>query len=537
MAAVTASSIPPTDPARARRWWTLGVTAMAMLVVGLDTTVLTVALPTLSQELGASTSQLQWFADAYLLVLASFLLPAGMLGDRFGRRPLMMASLLVFAVGSAWCAYASDAGSLIAARAFMGLGAALLIPLAFSLLVVLFEPQERPKALAVLGASTMLGMPLGPIVGGELLRHFWWGSVFVINVPLALVALAASWWLLPREHLPTRPPVDVVGVVLSALGLVSLTYGLIEGPNAGWSAPSVWGTVALGFGALGAFLGWERHALRAGRVEPLLEADLWFIPEFRWGALAASAATLVGFVALFATPIYLQGVLGTDALGTGLRLLPLLVGLMAGLPLGVRLAPLTGPRVPMTIGFSLLGMGSWLGAQTTVASGYGWVATWLAVFGAGFGLVLVTGQNLAIDTLAPERSASGGALVQVMRQMSSVIGIAGLGSLLNAVYRSSVDVTGLPGPAADVVRDSVSGGLAVAAQLGSSELATSVRSAFVAGLSSQMWATLVLAAVGVGLTLWKLPNTRPGEAATVRRPPAAAESVPAGEVDPTESRS
>ena len=525
-----------TDPARRHRWMTLAVTAMAMLVVGLDTTVLTVALPTLSSELHASTSQLQWFADAYLLALASFLLPAGMLGDRYGRRPVMMASLVVFAVGSAWCASATDPGSLIAARAFMGLGAALLIPLAFSLLVVLFEPQERTKALAVLGASTMLGMPLGPIVGGELLRHFWWGSVFVINVPLALIALTASWWLLPREQLPARPPVDVVGILLSAAGLVSLTYGLIEGPGAGWASPMVWGTVLGGLVALGAFLRWERRARRLGRVEPLLEADLLRIPEFRWGALAATAATLVGFVALFATPIYLQGVLGTDALGTGLRLLPLLGGLIAGLPLGVRLVPLTGPRVPMTIGFALLCTGSWLGAHTTVESTYGWVATWLAVFGAGFGLVLVTGQNLAIDTLAPERSASGGALVQVLRQLGSVIGIAGLGSLLNAVYRSQVDVTSLPAVAADTVRDSVSGGLAVAARLGSIELAESVRAAFVAGLGAQMWATFALAAAGVVVTWWKLPNTRPGQTAP-NDPRRQAESAAVATGDPTQSRS
>ena len=392
---------PDLDLARRRRWLTLGVTAVAMLVVGLDTTVLTVALPTLSEQLHASTSQLQWFADAYLLALASLILPAGMLGDRLGRRPLMMASLLVFAVGSAWCAYAGGAGSLIAARAFMGLGAAMLIPLAFSMLVVLFAPEERTTALAVLGASTMIGMPLGPIVGGELLRHFWWGSVFVVNVPLAVGALIASWWLLPRESLPPRPPIDIVGVVLSSTGLIALTYGLIEGPGTGWDAVSVWGPVLGGLLTLGAFLLWERRVRRAALVEPLLEADLWWIPEFRWGAVAASAATLVGFVALFSTPIYLQGVLGADALGTGLRLLPLVGGLMVGLALGVRLAPLTGPRPPMVVGYLLLALGAGLGALTSVESGYGWVALWLTVFGGGFGLVLVTGQNLAIDTLSP----------------------------------------------------------------------------------------------------------------------------------------
>ncbi|MCB0908283.1 MAG: DHA2 family efflux MFS transporter permease subunit [Nocardioidaceae bacterium] len=491
------------------RWWTLAVTSLAMLLIGLDTTVLNVALPTLSEDLHASTSQLQWFADAYLLVLASLLLPAGMLGDRWGRRPLMLAALTVFGLGSAWCAYAGSPGSLIAARAFLGLGAALLIPLAFSLLVVLFDRDERPKAMAVLGLSTMIGMPLGPIIGGELLRHFWWGSVFVMNVPVAAVALVASWWLLPRERPAARPPIDLVGVALSSIGLVSLTFGLIEGPSRGWGSPLVGVTIVVGLLLTVAFLRWERSVTGA---EPLLDRSLWWIPEFRWGALAASLASVVGFVALFTAPLYLQAILGTDALGTGLRLLPMLGGLMLGFVVAVRLATVTGPRLPMAIGFVAVIGAAALGATTRVDSGYGATATWLAVFGVGFGMVLISGQNLAVDILSTERAAAGGALIQVMRQVSSVLGIAALVSVLNTSYRGSVDVSGLPAEAADAVKDSVSGGLAVAARLGSPDLATSVKDAFVSGMSDQMWVTCALAVVGLVLTLWKLPNTRPGEA-------------------------
>lgn len=491
------------------RWWTLAVTSVAMLVIGLDTTVLNVALPTLSEDLHASTSQLQWFADAYLLVLASLLLPAGMLGDRWGRRPLMLTALTVFAAGSAWCAYAGSPGSLIAARAFLGLGAALLIPLAFSLLVVLFDRDERPKAMAVLGLSTMIGMPLGPIVGGELLRHFWWGSVFVMNVPVAAVALAASWWLLPHETPATRPPIDRVGVVLSSAGLLSLTFGLIEGPSRGWASPLVWATIVVGLTLLVAFLRWERSVTGA---EPLLDRSLWWIPEFRWGALAASLASVVGFVALFTAPLYLQAILGTDALGTGLRLLPMLGGLMAGFVVAVRLAAVTGPRLPMAIGFTAVIGAAALGATTRADAGYGSTATWLAIFGVGFGMVLISGQNLAVDILSTERAAAGGALLQVMRPTSSVLGIAALVSVLNTGYRSAVDVSGLPPEAADAVKDSVSGGLAIAARLGSPDLAASVKDAFVSGMAAQMWVTCALAVAGLAFTLWKLPNTRPGEA-------------------------
>ncbi len=503
---VTAPSIDST--ARAHRWLILAVTALALLVIGLDTTVLNVALPTLSQDLGASTSQLQWFADAYLLVLASLLLPAGMLGDRLGRRPLMIGALAVFATGSAWCAYAASPDSLIAARAFMGLGAAMLIPLTFSLLVLLFDPDERPKALAVLGVSTMIGMPLGPIVGGELLRRFWWGSVFVVNVPVACLALVASWWLLPRETLPPRPRIDVVGVVLSASGLVGLTYGLIEGPTSGWTSPVVLGSTIGGALVLGGFLGWERRVRRDDRTEPLLDDALLRVPAFRWGAFAASVASLVGFVALFTTPLYLHGILGTDALQTGIRLLPLIGGILVGFPLAVRLVPVVGPRLPMAAGFGLLGVGAALGARTSVTSGEGRLALWLTVFGAGFGIVLITGQNLAVDTLSPERSASGGALVQVLRQLSSVLGIAALGSVLNAVYRSRVDVAQLPAEVVAPVRGSLTGAIAVADRLGDRALAASAREAFVAGLRVELWLTLGLAVAGLVLALWTLPDPR-----------------------------
>jgi Na+/melibiose symporter-like transporter len=293
---------------------------------------------------------------------------------------------------------------------------------------------------------------------------------------------------------------------------VSLTFGLIEGPTRGWASPWVWGTATGGLVALVAFLWWQARLSRTGapmRAEPLIEVALWSVPEFRWGALAASAASVVGFVALFASPLYLQVVLGTDALGTGLRLLPLLGGLMVGFAVAIRLAAAAGPRPAVATGFVMIAVAALLGSRTAVGTGYDFAALWLTLFGAGFGMVLVTGQNLAIDALSVERSASGGALIQVMRQVSSVLGIAALVSVLNTTYRAQVEVAGLPAAAADAVRDSAGGGLAVAVQLGSAQLADSVRAAFVAGLADEMRITVVLAVVGLVLTLWKLPDTRP----------------------------
>ena len=222
-----------------RRWWALIAMALSLLVIGLDSTVLNVALPTMAIDLHASTSQLQWFADAYLLVMSALLLPAGLLGDKYGRKKLTIGALIVFGAGSIWCAFAGSATSLIDARILLGGGAAVLIPLVMSTVVVLFEPDERPKAIGVIGAATVVGLPAGPLVGGALLNHFWWGSVFLINVPVIAIALIAAIALLPADG-PSRPGrIDVVGVGLSGAGLVGLTYGLIEGPVRGWTSTPV----------------------------------------------------------------------------------------------------------------------------------------------------------------------------------------------------------------------------------------------------------------------------------------------------------
>ena len=216
-----------------RRWWALGALALSLLVVGLDGTVLSIALPTLSTELHASTGQLQWFVDAYLLVLAAALLPAGLLGDRYGRKKLLLAALVVFGAASLACAYASSAGMLIAARAALGVSAAFLMPLSLAVLPVLFTPRERPRAISIWVTATAASFPIGPIVGGWLLDNFWWGSVFLINVPVIVLGLVAVSALVPESHDPRPARLDVGGAVTSSLGLAGVTYGFIEAGEKG----------------------------------------------------------------------------------------------------------------------------------------------------------------------------------------------------------------------------------------------------------------------------------------------------------------
>src|SRR5712692_9473950 len=229
-----------------RRWWALGALSLSVLVVGLDLTVLNLALPTLAGDLHASTGDLQWFIDAYSLVLAAALLPAGLLGDRFGRKKLLTDALVLFGVASLACAYAGSAGELIAARAVLGLAAAVILPLSLAVLPVLFTAEERPRAIAAVGGATFLGYPIGPILGGWLLDHFWWGSVFLINLPVVVIAIVAVVFLMPESRGERRQRVDLTGIVVSSAGLTSLTYGLIRAGGNGWTDPTAVATMAAG---------------------------------------------------------------------------------------------------------------------------------------------------------------------------------------------------------------------------------------------------------------------------------------------------
>ncbi|HEX9064243.1 MAG TPA: MFS transporter, partial [Streptosporangiaceae bacterium] len=263
-----------------RRWWALASLALSVLVVALDLFVLTLALPTVSADLKASSSDLQWFVDAYSLVLAAALLPAGLLGDRIGRKRLLTGALAVFGLASLACAYSTSAGELIASRAVLGLAAAVILPMSLAVLPVLFSPEERPRAIAAVGGATFLGYPIGPILGGWLLDHFWWGSVFLINIPVVLVALVAVTALMPESRGEARrgdavPGIDIPGIAASSAGLTALTYGLIKAGNNGWTDRTALLTMLAGVILLAGFAFWERRLTRrpaAGRVaaEPLV---------------------------------------------------------------------------------------------------------------------------------------------------------------------------------------------------------------------------------------------------------------------------
>ena len=519
----------------ARKWWALVAIAASVLVVGLDLTVLNLALPTIATDLHASTSDLQWISAAYSLVLAAAMLPAGMLGDRLGRKKVLIAALIVFGVASAACAYATSTGELIAARAALGIGAAAIFPLSLSVIPVLFAPEERQKAIALMASATFISFPIGPIVGGYLLDHFWWGSVFLINVPVVALALIAVALLLPESRSAERTSVDVVGVILSSAGLAGLTYGFIRAGQDGWTDAGTLAAIAAGVAVLGVLVAWERWLtgrsrldeggnLRGGKVRPLIELRLFRSAGFTWGTVLSTMVSFAMFGIFFAMPQYFQEVRGADALGSGLRLLPMIGGMVIGMIGGTRLAsprkagdgtvrpPLANAKMLVTVGFTIMAVALGFGATTTLASGTGFAAAWFAVFGLGLGLAMPQAMNAALSALSPERSGSGSALISALRQVGATIGVAVLGTVLGSVYRGHLDVTGLPAAVAAAAKSSVVAGVAVAHELGSVALLDSVRHAFVQGLDTMLWVCGGIALASAILALLFLPRRADGAA-------------------------
>jgi EmrB/QacA subfamily drug resistance transporter len=500
-----------------RRWLALGALALSVLVVGLDLTVLNLALPTLGTDLHASTSDLQWFIDSYSLVLAAALLPAGVLGDRIGRKKMMTGALVLFGVASLACAYSRSAGELVAARALLGVGAAVIMPLSLAVLPVLFRPEERQKAIAVVMSAVFVGYPLGPLLGGWLLDNFWWGSVFLINVPVIALALIAVAALMPESRSELRPRLDTTGAVISSLGLTGLVYGVIKAGESGWTDVTALATMAAGIAVLAMFVAWEQRVSRRPDGQPLVQLRLFRSAGFTWGTVLATLVSFALFGILFAMPLYFRDVRALNSLGAGVRLLPMIGGMVVGMLVGTRLqsppsaqgptgAPRVGAKALVTSGFAVMAAALAAGAFTTISSGTGFGAAWFAVAGVGLGLAMPAAMNAALGALTAERSGAGSALITAFRQVGAALGAAILGTVLSSAYQARLDLAGLPAAAAGAVRSGVSGGVEVARSLGSAPLLHSVQAAFVHGLDVMLWCCAGIALASALLALAFLPR-------------------------------
>jgi MFS transporter, DHA2 family, multidrug resistance protein len=481
--------------AASTKWWALGALVLAVLAVGLDGTILSVALPTLGRSLDASTGQLQWFVAAYTLVFAAALMPGGMLGDRYGRKKMLIVSLLVFGAASIACAAAPSAGAFIAARAVLGLGGALMLPIVLGLLPVLFDEKERARAIGAITAAAMLGYPLGPLLGGWMLTRFNWSWVFLINVPVVALALAAVVVLLPESRSSIRQPIDLGGILLSAGGLALLTYGVIGAGSRGWGDTPALAEMLAGALALTGFVVWERLV-----AAPLVDLRLFRSRAFVWGSGLSSIVSFVMFGLLFAVPLYFQVVRGTDAQGSGIRLLPLIAGLIVGGAVADRLAARAGVRAIAALGFVLLAAGLAVGAMTSVATGDARAIAWIALSGLGLGLVLPTTIDTALGAVSDESSGVSSGVLQALRMAGGAFGAAILGAIINTTYRNQLEHATSP-TLARAARDSAVTGIDAANSAHSQPLLDAVRHAFVSGMNQTLWVSAALMATGAILGL------------------------------------
>jgi len=485
------------EKAFARRWWILLVLCMSLLVITLDNTILNVALPTLVRDLHATNSQLQWMVDAYTLVFAGLLLTAGSLGDRFGRKGALQVGLTVFAVGSFLSSLATSPAMLIATRSLMGVGGAFIMPATLSILTNVFPEEERGRAIGVWAGVSGLGVALGPLLGGILIEHFSWGSIFTVNIPIAAIAVIAGAFLVPSSKDPAAPKLDFVGAGLSIVGLVSLVYGLIEAPTAGWGSGKIMGAFALGVVVLAAFVYWEQRS-----DHPMLDVSFFTNPRFT----AASMSITLVFFALYGFTFlltqYFQFVLGYSAAETGVRQLPLAAALMVTAPLSARLVERIGTKRVVATGLTVVTGSLLLFLGLNASSSYGLIAVVLVVLAIGMGLVMAPATESVMGSLPLAKAGVGSAVNDTTRQVGGALGVAVIGSVLSSVYGSRVvslfasHHTGAKNVAA--AKSGLGEALAYAAKVGGTtghELIAGADSAFV----SAMHGGAIVAAIASGL--------------------------------------
>ncbi len=470
--------------AERRRWLILAVLCFSLLVIVLDNSILNVALPAIVRELDATNTQLQWIVDSYTLVFAGLLLTAGSLGDRFGRRPALQVGFLIFGLGSLASALADSPQTLILSRASMGVGGAFIMPATLSIITNVFPDRERGKAIGVWAATAGLAAALGPLAGGFLLEHFYWGSVFLVNLPIVLVGLIAGVFLIPDSKDPAAPRLDPLGAVLSITGLGALLFAIIEAPRHGWSDPMTLGVFAIAAILLLAFAWWELHC-----DHPMLDFGFFRNPRFS----AASAGITLTFFAMFGSVFiytqYLQFVLGYSPLQSGVRLLAIALPMMIVAPLSPRFVHRFGTKLVVAAGMALTTLGLLLMSFVSADTSYPQLAWRMVVMACGLALTMAPATESIMGSLPLAKAGVGSAVNDTTRQVGGALGVAVLGSVFTSIYGSrvidSLSASDIPASAVDAAQDSVGGALQVASSVGGAAgdlITQAARSAFMDGL-------------------------------------------------------
>lgn len=481
------------DAVYARRWLILGILCLSLVLVVVGNTALNVALPTLVKELHATSTELQWITDAYALVFAGLLLPAGALGDRFGRKGALQFGLTVVAIASLASTVSTSPTQLIAARALMGLGAAFVMPSTLSILANVFPPQERARAIAIWAGFAGAGGALGPIISGFLLEHFWWGSVFFVNVPIVAVAILAGALFVPTSSDPNHGKLDPTGALLSMVGLAALLYAIIEAPLNGWTSVSTIIGFVVFVVAIGAFILWELHT-----EHPMLPMTFFKNRRFSVGATTITLTFFTMFGLFFVLTQYLQFVQGYSPLAAGLATLPLAIMLIIFAPRSAAFVVRFGQHNVTGVGLLLVAAGLLLLATLTPTSSYVLVAIGLAIMGAGVALTTAPATNAIVGSVPLAKSGVGSAVNDTTREVGGALGIAVLGSIMSSSFRSTMadKVGAVPPQFVDVARDSVGGAFGVAARMGDGGRAL-VDSASLAFTDAMRVALIVAAGVAV----------------------------------------
>ena len=489
-----------------RRWWILAVLIVSLFTVNLDNTILNVALPTLARELHADTSQLQWMVDSYVLLFAGLLLAAGALGDRFGRRRVMLIGLVIFGTGSLASAFAPSAETLIFLRAAMGIGGALIVPATLSVTANVFTMEERPKAIGIWTGVSGLGIVAGPVLAGWLLEHFAWGSIFLINVPVVLISVAGIVALVPEGRSSGAAKLDLPGIGLSVAGLIAFVYGIIEAPANGWTSPSELAIFALAAVLVAGFV-----ARELATPEPLLDVRLFGQPIFRAAALAVLLTSFGLFGSMFFLSQYLQGVLGFGTMQAGVSLLPVALAVAILSPLGMALAQPLGMRATVAAGMSAVAAGLLFLRLAGTGDGYPFVAVSLILVGGGMGFAMSPLTVIMIRALPRSKQGVASAINSTARELGGALGVAILGSLSAPAYAAGVRpaVAQLPGDAGKAVTDSLAGAGVVAGYLPGPQgeaLLQLARTAFVDGMGVAVTVGAFVAIGGAIVALAFLPG-------------------------------
>jgi EmrB/QacA subfamily drug resistance transporter len=490
----------------ARRWYALIVLATSLLVISVGNTILNVALPTIQQELDASSSELQWIVDSYMLLYAGLLLAAGTLGDRFGRRRALITGLVIVAIGSVFAAMADTATELIAARALMGIGAAGIMPTTLSILTNIFPAEERPKAISIWAAVAGLGVALGPITGGWLIEHVDTSGIFIVNLPPVLACIAGAALLIPESRDPESRRLDVGGCGLSVAALSVLVWALIEAPERGWTNPVILAAFAGGAALGAAFMAWERHT-----DHPML--DISVFRNLRFSAASASITfvyfSLMG-VMYFQTT-YLQSVLGNSALDAGLLMLPTAAGMIVAARSSVALTQRLGTKFVVAAGLAVVAVSLVMTAGYRIDTSTDFILLTGFIMGAGVGFAMAPATEAIMGSLSPSKAGIGSAMNDVVREVGGTLGVAVLGSVLASSYATGMDgaVDGLPSDAASAATDSVGAAHQVAAQLGgdnAASLVATANDAFMSAMSTTSGIAAAIAMAGALIAATLLPS-------------------------------